>query len=120
MDTLKTVTAPPLNSGYRNDLEQLYYTINQPTTAIMSDNGWAKPIFDGVTVKLESAESLVGLVPDVKGFCARDAMFMLEKNGLKVNIKGRGFVKQQSVQAGSKAIPGSLIVLDLEVQPKQL
>jgi len=119
-DTLKTITTPPLMPGYRNDLEQLYHTINQPVTPTMSYNGWAKPTLDGATVVLESLEPAAGLVPDVKGLCARDAMYMLEKNGMKVKIKGRGFVKQQSVQAGSKAIPGSLIVLDLDIQSQQL
>lgn len=120
LDTLKIVTTPPLKPGYRNDLEQLYHTINQLSTAVMIDNGWAMPILDGATVKLESLEPTTGIVPDVTGLCARDAMYLLEKNGLNVKIKGRGFVKQQSVLAGSKAIPGSLIVLDLDVQLQQL
>jgi cell division protein FtsI (penicillin-binding protein 3) len=120
LDTLKTATVPFLKSGYRNDLEQLYHTINQPATAAMSDNGWARSTLDGAKVKLESLEPVAGAVPDVTGLCARDAMYMLEKTGLKVKIKGRGFVRQQSVQPGSKAIPGSLILLDLDVQPQQL
>lgn len=120
LDTLKTVTTPPLKPGYRNDLEQLYHMINQPATAEMNYNGWANPTMDGSKVKLESIEPVSGLVPDVKGLCARDAMYLLEKNGLRVKITGRGFVQQQSVQAGSKAIPGSLILLDLDVQPQQL
>ena len=120
LDTLSTVKAPPLMPGYRNDLEQLYNTINQPATAAMNDNGWAKPTMDGVGIKLESLEPAEGVVPDVTGLCARDAMYMLEKNGIKVKISGRGFVKKQSIQAGTKAIPGSLIQLDLAVQPQQL
>ena len=120
LDTLQTVPVPPLKSGYRNDLEQLYHTINQPASAAMNDNGWAQPTLEGSKVKLVSMEPISGQVPNVKGLCARDAMYLLEKNGLKVKIKGRGFVQQQSVPAGSKTIPGSLILLDLDVQSQQL
>ena len=86
----------------------------------MSHNGWAQPRLEGSTVKLESIDPITGLVPNVKGLCARDAMYLLEKNGLRVKITGRGFVQQQSVMPGSKTVPGSLILLDLDTKSQPL
>lgn len=54
-----------------------------------------------------------GQVPNVKGMGARDAVFILEKIGLKTRIKGRGKVKKQSINPGSPAKPGSTIILEL-------
>ena len=55
------------------------------------------------------------MIPDVKGMGARDAVFVLENLGLKVNITGRGFVKEQSILPGTRATKGREINLKLSV-----
>jgi len=119
-DTLQTAILPQVKAGYRNDLEQLYHTLNQPATISIANNGWANPTMEGKNIKLQSWDPGVGIVPDVTGLCSRDALYLLEKTGLRVKVTGRGSVKQQSVPAGSKAIQGSVIILDLEIQKQQL
>ncbi|MDA3853423.1 MAG: penicillin-binding protein [Bacteroidales bacterium] len=52
-------------------------------------------------------------LPNVKGMGAKDAIFLLEKKGLKVLIEGRGSVVHQSILPGTKAIKGSHIKLRL-------
>ena len=42
-----------------------------------------------------------GIVPDVTGMGARDAVYELERRGLKVALVGRGKVKSQSIAAAS-------------------
>jgi cell division protein FtsI (penicillin-binding protein 3) len=119
-DTLQVATLPQVKAGYRNDLEQLYHTLNQPAIVSMANNGWGIPTMEGSAMKLESWDPEISIVPDVTGLCSRDALFLLEKTGLKVKVIGRGSVKQQSVPAGSKVIQGSIIVLDLDIQNQQL
>lgn len=41
------------------------------------------------------------VMPDVKGMGARDAVFVLEKRGIKVQLAGRGKVSEQSIEAGT-------------------
>jgi cell division protein FtsI (penicillin-binding protein 3) len=53
------------------------------------------------------------LVPDVRGMSLRDAVFMLENNGLQVKVRGKGRVSDQSVAPGTKIIKGQNIVLQL-------
>jgi cell division protein FtsI (penicillin-binding protein 3) len=52
-------------------------------------------------------------VPDVRNMPGMDAISLLENMGFKVNFKGIGKVKTQSVKAGSELKKGDLIKLEL-------
>ncbi len=54
-----------------------------------------------------------GIVPDVRGMGARDALFLLEKAGMKVKITGYGKITKQSVSAGTPVKKGSTIEITL-------
>ncbi len=75
---------------------------------------WGSASQDGKTVvlKKENLEAKQG-VPNVLGMGAKDAVFLLESKGLKVRIKGKGSVKQQSIAPGSAVKKGALCVITL-------
>jgi cell division protein FtsI (penicillin-binding protein 3) len=50
----------------------------------------------------------------VLGMSARDAVYLIESNGMSVNIIGYGKVINQSIPAGSPAFNGGLIELTLK------
>lgn len=52
-------------------------------------------------------------VPDVNGMGARDAVYMMEKRGMKVRLNGRGKVLEQSVAPGDKVRKGMICNLRL-------
>ena len=52
--------------------------------------------------------------PDVTGMGARDAVYQMERRGLKVKVQGRGKVKRQSFPAGKTITDGSECILTLE------
>jgi cell division protein FtsI (penicillin-binding protein 3) len=52
-------------------------------------------------------------VPNVIGMGLRDAIYLLENQGLRVKIKGRGMVKSQSLQAGVRISEGQQIEIVL-------
>lgn len=54
-------------------------------------------------------------VPDVVGLGAREAVAVLESAGLKVRLKGAGYVVAQSVNAGSPLVKGELVNLTLKL-----
>lgn len=54
-----------------------------------------------------------GLVPDVKGMGARDAVFLMESRGIRVHITGRGKVKHQSIAPNTKTKHGMAITIEL-------
>lgn len=54
-----------------------------------------------------------GIVPDVSGMGLKDAVYLLENEGLKVRVVGRGVVHGQSVTPGSRINKGQQITLTL-------
>jgi len=66
---------------------------------------------DGVSVT--SREIKPGTIPNVKGMGVTDAVYLLEKSGLRVSMRGFGKVKSQSLRAGDRMRRGQNIVLTL-------
>jgi cell division protein FtsI (penicillin-binding protein 3) len=64
-------------------------------------------------ISLRSRGIVHGTMPDVKGLGLKDAVYMLENQGLKVNVQGRGLIQGQSIAPGTKIIKGQTIILQL-------
>jgi cell division protein FtsI (penicillin-binding protein 3) len=64
-------------------------------------------------INIEAAQVYKGFVPDVNGLGLKDAVYLLEKEGLHVQVEGKGKVQVQSVPAGTKALKGQTIILQL-------
>ncbi len=62
---------------------------------------------------MEPAKIFKNLVPDVSGMGLKDAVYILENNGLEVKVQGKGKVTGQSIEAGSRVVKGQNIVLQL-------
>lgn len=54
-----------------------------------------------------------GIMPNLSGLSAKDALFLLENNGVNVRLQGFGSVKKQSVEAGQRFNRGNKITLTL-------
>lgn len=73
------------------------------------------------SVKTDSAHRLVvaekqvvqNIVPDVVGMSLKDAVYVLEKQGLKVRIMGAGVITNQSIAPGSIVRKGQTIIIQL-------
>ena len=59
-------------------------------------------------------DTIGGQVPNVSGLGAREAVALLEAQGLKVRIHGQGRVSRQSVAAGSQVVRGQEVTLELK------
>ena len=55
-----------------------------------------------------------GIVPNVVGMGARDAVYQLESRGVKAKLRGRGKVKSQSISAGHGVKQGMVCELVME------
>lgn len=55
-----------------------------------------------------------GAMPNVVGMGLRDAMYLLGNAGLKTQVKGKGKVVSQSIQAGSRIGKGLAVQIELE------
>jgi cell division protein FtsI (penicillin-binding protein 3) len=68
-----------------------------------------------VTFQSTNLESQLkkGIVPNLNGLSAKDALFLLENSGFHVKLMGMGSVKKQSIEAGQKYNKGDKIILTL-------
>ena len=57
----------------------------------------------------------LNVMPDVIGMGARDAVYELERRGIKVTIHGRGKVKSQSIAAGKSVKAGGTCELYMDI-----
>jgi len=55
-----------------------------------------------------------GIIPDLTGMGAKDAVYQLERRGVKAIVKGRGKVKSQSIYSGTAIKQGMACELHLE------
>ena len=63
---------------------------------------------------LHEREPKEGLMPNVVGMGAKDAVYLLESAGLKVHLSGIGRVRRQSLPAGSRIVKGRTVALTLK------
>ncbi|WP_445455582.1 penicillin-binding protein [Flavobacterium sp. HNIBRBA15423] len=94
-------------------IAQKIYTDSPPTNHVRDLNSKisiTERAYDAYSKKVEN----VGVsVPNLKGMDGMDAITLLEYMGVKVNVKGIGKVKAQSVKAGEKMDKNQIITLEL-------
>ena len=75
---------------------------------------WGRATTGPKAVDLARVNTPKGTVPDVRGMGASDAVYLLESQGLRVRLHGRGRVKRQSCEPGTTLRRGRECVLYLE------
>ncbi|MHA7129878.1 penicillin-binding protein [Algoriphagus namhaensis] len=112
VETTEESPLPIIRAGRAQEIHQILDELGVPAETVENDE-WVKTWADDHTVKWASNPVDQALIPDVSGLSLRDALFILENKGLKVDYTGRGRVKSQSLPAGTKINPNSTINLTL-------
>ena len=112
IDTTHSVRTNPLLAGNTKDIQYLTKWLGY-TMGNLRSGEWINQISDSIGTRFESIAFDQETIPSVIGMGASDAVYRLEKLGVKVQINGVGLVKQQSLPAGSKILPGTPILLSL-------
>lgn len=109
--------APNVISTKSSELNGLATALSLPVNKTDSDKYVTQNHNDTTRISLSenSIESQLkkGLMPNLTGLSAKDALFLLENHGLYVRILGFGSVKKQSIEAGQKIGKGNKITLTL-------
>jgi len=103
---------PTIRAGKQDELTMLSNKLgvsNHSTT----EEEWIKAAKNGSAVVWKKNTIIKDHVPDVTGMTFRDAIYLLEKSGLRVSFDGRGRVTEQSLSPGTKISKGSRIYLRL-------
>lgn len=106
---------PSSKAGFKQQIEEVLDELDIPVKDLSKKSNWVSVIRTDDEVEMSDKTVIKNLVPDVKGMCIKDALFLLENAGLRVSVKGKGTVKSQSITAGSKAGRGQSILLEMSM-----
>ncbi|MCM1042391.1 MAG: transpeptidase family protein [Bacteroides sp.] len=101
----------PAASGYAADIATVYTHIGQPEP-LLEPTTFVKFRQGGVNRPTEIG-LMKDVMPDVRGLGLRDAVYLLERYGLKVRVSGKGKVKRQDPAAGTACAKGQPVFLEL-------
>jgi cell division protein FtsI (penicillin-binding protein 3) len=112
VDSTNSIRSNPLHAGNTKDLQYLSkwlgYAIGTPAVG-----EWISQVTDSTGTRFTSVSYVGEIIPNVIGMGASDAVYRLEKLGVRVQLSGVGLVKKQSLPAGSKILPGMPVLLSL-------
>ncbi len=104
---------PLVKNGYHKDMTLalkklgIRYQLN-------SESQWLQTETSTQNIFLNALKMKKGTVPNVIGMCAKDAVYLLESEGMTVKLKGYGKVTQQSILAGTNVYKGGVVKLILQ------
>jgi len=109
---LQAGTFPVIQSGNRFEISKIcdYLGIENKGA---DNESWAKASINGSAIQWKTNDMKIGEIPDVEGMTLRDALFLLENQGLDVLTQGRGRVISQSIAPGEKVKKGGQIKIKL-------
>jgi len=103
---------PVIKAGKQEELTMLTNELGVSTHTSTEDE-WVKAAKNGNAVTWRRNDVTRDHVPDVMGMTFRDALYLLEKSGLRVVHEGKGRVSEQSLQSGTRFSKGSRIYIRL-------
>jgi cell division protein FtsI (penicillin-binding protein 3) len=115
MDKKKFVNAdvlPVIKAGNQEELTMLCNELGI-SNHTLTEQEWVRASRSGNGVNWKKNIEGSDIVPDVTGMTFRDAIYLLEKSGLKVFYEGNGRVMKQSLNAGGRVSRGDRIFLRL-------
>ncbi len=108
---------PPIKTGEMNDalyvLNALHVPVQKQFEEDKQEELWGTGQVTPSAVVLRDLPLSAGVVPNVVGMGAKDAVYLLESRGLRVKLKGIGRVRSQSIAGGSRLVKGETIWLTM-------
>lgn len=99
--------------GLKNDINKILSVLNMPYLDSAAAGYWRSINMNQNKVVLSAMNNAAAVTPKVVGLGLKDAVYMLENDGLKVSAAGRGKVIYQSLQEGTTFTKGQTINIQL-------
>ena len=100
---------PPIKRGIQKEIRRAGSGTNIDIKRI--DSQWIRV---NENYEAEPLHVTSDIVPNVVGMGARDAVYAIEQTGMLVTLRGKGKVVSQSVAAGTHAVKGGQVTLELK------
>ncbi|GAA0523829.1 penicillin-binding protein [Chitinophaga japonensis] len=112
--TVRIDSALALKAGKGSEWQEILTTLHLPWQGKVSSTNWVSAeVNDRQQVALQPVKQTKGAVPDVTGMGLKDALYLLENAGLRVEIRGAGKVSTQSIPGGTKIGKDQKIIIEL-------
>jgi cell division protein FtsI (penicillin-binding protein 3) len=108
------VPVPTPKAGEVQALQQVLRKLDLKAASNHIESSWVLAKANGARIELDNINVRKGLVPHVVGMGAKDAVYLLEDAGLKVELAGLGRVVRQSIQPGTQAQKGQTVTITLQ------
>ena len=108
------VFTPNVKSGDMMALGKVFDKLKIKTNKASVKTNWVSGVVNNDNIEFEDLAISEGVVPKVINMGAKDAVFLLENAGLRVNISGSGKVVSQSLSPGKHVQKGERILLTLK------
>lgn len=103
---------PYTKDGNRYDLKNTLKELHIPYIQ-NTEEEWVGTTRNKSSLEFHKRLISKGLVPDVIGMTAKDAVYLIENSGMNVRLIGAGKIMKQSIKPGSQVYRGGLIELTL-------
>lgn len=108
---------PEMIVSKASDINHVAYAFGLPVQSKETDKYVYRDKRDTTKLKLNElnieAQLKKGVMPNLAGLSAKDALFLLENSGCAVRIQGFGTVRKQSIEPGQRFSKGNKITLTL-------
>jgi cell division protein FtsI (penicillin-binding protein 3) len=100
-------------AGYTRDVKDVFSRLSVTYRDSAMQNKWTRiyaqdaiPVVKGTAISTKT-------MPNVKGMGLKDALYLLENMGVKVVIRGKGKIINQSIPAGTPLTKGFTVLVEL-------
>lgn len=100
-------------AGNAVDIKKVFQSMSMPFADSAKTATWATVYANNYSPVVRTATVRQQVMPNVKGMGLKDAVFLLENLGVKVQVKGKGKVVVQSVEAGRPLGKGTAVLIEL-------
>jgi cell division protein FtsI (penicillin-binding protein 3) len=108
----KVEALPVIKAGNQQELTMICNELGI-SNHTLTEEEWVRASKTGTGVNWKKSIEGKDIVPDVTGMTFRDAIYLLEKSGLKVFYEGNGRVVKQSLNPGGRISKGDRIFIRL-------
>ncbi|MFI5219130.1 MAG: penicillin-binding protein [Bacteroidia bacterium] len=104
---------PVIKSGSTRQTNYAIEKLKAADKRVSADADWFTVSKSEKKNRLENLKIERNKVPNVMGMGLRDAVYLLENQGLQVTVMGAGMVQKQSLNAGTRILKGQQIIIEL-------
>ena len=109
---MKRGVFPVIKAGNYKDLNLICNDLGI-SNHIPEEEEWVRASIDQNSIQWKNNPNQEDRLPDVRGMTLKDALYLLENQGLRVDFNGKGRVTEQVPGAGAKVIKGSKVNIKL-------